>query len=383
MLRVLAAGACALLLSSAAASGQVRNSKDKPVPLPLPPAAPSESPARPNGAVPLPGSETRRRPSSDGRHLGLYRLVRSNETDTLLRVVEDSFRSVAESSQRYRSVAALPEPVSGKQGCGVSATCLAALGGAQDVDEVFAGELKPYKNGLTLKVVLVDTRTDRVLGSDDQVIESQTDQEVRARAESLACRLLAGGDCTGEALVDLDLPEMKLIVDDRPLDRAGKNPERLRLPVGAHTLRVVVGDRTSLQKPLLVTRAAAASPVLFAREREESIVLSSARDLPLGIDGRPALAPSLRPNTPARWNRPAGLAAVALGVVAGSVGIYEGLHGRSLIHGANASFDQRGAYLPGDLANIQSGKNAASAGNILLIAGGALAAAGLTLYFTF
>src|SRR5438067_5617187 len=295
MLRVLAAGACALLLSSAA-SGQVRNSKDKPVPLPLPPSAAPDPPAGPNGAVPLPGYATRRRPSPDGRLLGLYRLVRSNETDTLLRVVEDSFRSVAESSQRYRSVAALPEPVSGKQGCGVSATCLAALGGAQNVDEVFAGELKPYKNGLTLKVVLVDTRTDRVLGSDDQVIESQTDQEVRAPAESLACRPRACGDCTGEALVDLDLPEMKLIVDDRPLDRAGKNPERLLLPVGAHTLRVVVGDRTSLQKPLLVTRAAAASPVLFAREREESIVLSSARDLPLGIDGRPALAPSLRPN---------------------------------------------------------------------------------------
>jgi len=176
---------------------------------------------------------------------------------------------------------------------------------------------------------------------------------------------------------------MKLIVDDRPLERAGKNPERLRLPVGAHTLRVVVGDRTSLQKPLLVTRASAPAPVLFAREREESIVLSSARDLPLGIDGRPALAPSLRPKNAARWNRPAGLAAVALGVVAGSVGLYEGLHGRSLIHNANASFDQRGSYLPGDLSNIQSGKSAASAGNVLLIAGGALAAAGLTLYFTF
>jgi hypothetical protein len=383
MLRVLAAGASAVLLSSAAASGQARNPKEKPVPLPLPPPAPSESPAKPNGPIPLPGSEARRRPSSDGHSLGLYRLVRSNETDTLLRVVEDSFRAVAESSKRYRSVAALPEPASGKQGCGVSATCLAALGGAQDVDEVFAGELKPYKNGLTLKVVLVDTRTDRVLGSDDQVIESQTDQEVRARAESLACRLLAGGECTGEALVDLDLPEMKLIVDDRPLDRAGKNPERLRLPVGAHTLRVVVGDRTSLQKPLLVTRAAMPAPVLFAREREESIVLSSARDLPLGIDGRPALAPSTRPKGAARWNRPTGLAAVALGVVVGSVGLYEGLHGRSLIHNANASYDQRGSYLPGDLSNIQSGKSAASAGNVLLIAGGALAAAGLTLYFTF
>jgi hypothetical protein len=368
MLRVLAAGGCAVLLSAAAASGQSRNPKEKPVPLPLPPSATPEA---------------RRAPPTGGRHLGLYRLVRSNETDTLLRVVEDSFRAVAESSKRYQSVAALPEPASGRQGCGVSATCLAALGGAQDVDEVFAGELKPYKNGLTLKVVLVDTRTDRVLGSDDQVIESQTDQEVRARAESLACRLLAGGDCTGEALVDVDLPEMKLVVDDRPMERAGANPERLRLPVGAHTLRVVVGDRTSLQKPLLVTRAAAASPVLFAREREESIVLSSARDLPVGIDGHPALGPSMRPKPAARWNRTAGLAAVALGVVAGSVGIYEGLHGRSLIHGANASFDRRGSYLPGDLGNIQSGKNAASTGNILLIAGGALAAAGITLYFTF
>jgi len=69
--------------------------------------------------------------------------------------------------------------------------------------------------------------------------------------------------------------------------------------------------------------------------------------------------------------------------VVGSVGVYEGLHGRSLIHNANASYDQRGAYLPGDLSNIQSGKSAASAGNVLLIAGGALAAAGLTLYFTF
>jgi hypothetical protein len=163
----------------------------------------------------------------------------------------------------------------------------------------------------------------------------------------------------------------------------GKNPERLRLPVGAHTLRVVVGGRTSLQKPLLVTRAAVSAPVLFAREREESIVLSSARDLPVGIDGRATLGPSVRPKTAARWNRPAGLAAVALGVVVGSVGIYEGLHGRSLIHGANASYDQRGSYLPGDLADIQSGKNAASAGNVLLIAGGALAAAGVTLYFTF
>jgi hypothetical protein len=383
MLRVLAAGACAVLLSAAAASGQARNSRDKPVPLPLPPAETAPAPERPKSAPPLPGWEARRPPSADGRRLGLYRLVRSNETDTLLRVVEDSFRTVAESSKRYRSVAALPEPASGKQGCGMSATCLAALGGAQDVDEVFAGELRPYKNGLTLKVVLVDTRTDRVLGSDDQVIESQTDQEVRARAESLACRLLAGGDCHGEALVDLDLPEMKLLVDDRPMERAGRNPERLRLPVGAHTLRVVVGDRTSLQKPLLVTRAPASSPVLFAREREESIVLSSARDLPVGIDGRPALVSSVRPKPAARWNRPAGLAAVALGVVAGSVGIYEGLHGRSLIHGANASYDQRGSYLPGDLANIQSGKNAASAGNILLIAGGALAAAGVTLYFTF
>ncbi|MFL5398853.1 MAG: hypothetical protein ACJ79P_13225 [Myxococcales bacterium] len=366
--------ACAVLLAPLAASAQARNSKDKPVPLPVPVE---------KSAPPLPGASSARHPGSEGPHLGLYRLVRSNETDTLLRVVDDSFRAVAEASKRYRSVAALPEPSSGKQGCGVSAPCLAALGGAQNVDEVFAGELKPYKNGLTLKVVLVDTHTDKVLGSDDQVIESQTDQEVRARAESLACRLLAGGDCMGEALVDVDLPEMKIVVNDSPIERDGHNPARLRLPVGAHSVRVTVGDRTSVQKPLLVTRAPATAPVLYAREREESIVLSSARDLPVGIDGHPTVAPSMRPRPPGKWTKTAGLAAVALGVVAGSVGVYEGLHGRSLINTANSSYDQRGAYLPGDLDSIHSGKNAATTGNVLLLAGGVLAAAGLTLYFAF
>src|SRR5439155_12362071 len=97
--------------------------------------------------------------------------------------------------------------------------------------------------------------THKVSGRDIRVIESQSDKEVRARADSLACRLLAGGDCTGEALVDVDLPEMNLLVDEMPVARGGMNPERLRMAVGAHTLRVTVGDRTSLEKPLLVTRA--------------------------------------------------------------------------------------------------------------------------------
>ncbi|MFL5443467.1 MAG: hypothetical protein ACJ78W_03075, partial [Myxococcales bacterium] len=77
--------ACAVLLAPLAASAQARNSKDKPVPLPVPVE---------KSAPPLPGASSAHHPPSEGPHLGLYRLVRSNETDTLLRVVDDSFRAV-------------------------------------------------------------------------------------------------------------------------------------------------------------------------------------------------------------------------------------------------------------------------------------------------
>ena len=63
---------------------------------------------------------------------------------------------------------------------------------------------------------------------------------------------------------------------------------------------------------------------------------------------------------------------------------YEGIHSKSLVNDANRSYDaNQGAYRPGDLANINSAKSASNMANVLFIAGGVLAAAGLTMVFAF
>ena len=104
--------------------------------------------------------------------------------------------------------------------------CLASLGGLQGVDEVVAGDLTKTENGLILRVKLVDTRSEKVLGDKDQVIASQTAPEVQVWAESLACKLMMGQECVGEVLVDADLPEIKILVDGDPVPRVGEFPTR-------------------------------------------------------------------------------------------------------------------------------------------------------------
>src|SRR5205807_9280946 len=185
------------------AAAQQRKSKSKPKdglappPVSAPPAAVPPAASQP---APLPGTQPAlpaAKPKGAGTTLGLYRLVRKGETDPLLKVVDDAFRQVADASKRYRSVVALPEPAE-KQGCGLNVPCLASLGGLQGVDEVVAGDLTKTENGLILRVKLVDTRSEKVLGDKDQVIASQTAPEVQVWAESLACKLMMGQECVGE-----------------------------------------------------------------------------------------------------------------------------------------------------------------------------------------
>ena len=74
----------------------------------------------------------------------------------------------------------------------------------------------------------------------------------------------------------------------------------------------------------------------------------------------------------------------AAGAVALGVASYEGLHSKSFVNDANASFNaNQGAYRPQDLATIDSAKSASSLANVLFIAGGVLAATGLTMVFAF
>jgi len=396
MHRLFAALAVVSLVSTPVAA-QTRKPKSKPKPqqqLEPPPPTPTPGPAAPappaaatqQPAAPLPNTQPAlpaAKPKGEGTTLGLYRLVRKGETDQLLKVVDEAFRLVGDASMRYRSVVALPEPAE-KQGCGLNVRCLASLGGLQGVDEVFAGDLTKTENGLILRAKLVDTRTEKVLGDKDQVIASQTAPEVQVWAESLACKLLMGQECIGEVAVDADLPEMKILVDGEAVPRTSSRPERLRLPVGVHRVRIAVDKRTSLERPLLVSRQAPSGVTLYARENEEALTLQAPSETPRGIDGKPNPAPSVRPKPGVRWTRPVGIAVAAAGAVALGLATYEGLHSKSLVNDANRSFDaNQGAYRPTDLATIDSAKSASNLANVLFITGGVLAATGLTMVFVF
>src|SRR5216683_1014749 len=380
MHRLVAALVVVSMASMPAVAQSSRKAKSKPKqqqlePPPPPPAAAAPAAPSAQSAPPLPGTQPSlpaAKPKGEGTTLGLYRLVRKGETDPLLKAVDDAFRQVADASKRYRSVVALPEPAE-KQGCGLNVPCLASLGGLKGVDEVMAGDLTRTENGLILRVKLVDTRGEKVLGDKDQVIASQTAPEVQVWAESLACKLMMGQECVGEVLVDADLPEIKILVDGEPIARTSSRPERLRLPVGVHRVRIAVDKRTSLERPLLVSRQPSPGVTLYAREHEEALALTSPAEAPRGVDGKPNVAPSVRP-TPTKWTKSVGITMAAVGVVAAGIATYEGLHSKSL---ANDAYTQR------DLSTISSAHSAATAANVLFIVGGVLAASGLVLTFAF
>src|SRR5713101_6892478 len=365
MHRLVAALVVVSMASMPAVAQSSRKAKSKPKqqqlepPPPAPPTTAAPAPAAPatsaQPAPPLPSTQPAlpaAKPKGEGTTLGLYRLVRKGETDPLLKAVDDAFRQVADASRRYRSVVALPEPAE-KQGC-----------------------------GLNLRVKLVDTRGEKVLGDKDQVIASQTASEVQVWAESLACKLMMGQECVGEVLVDADLPEIKILVDGDPVPRTSSRPERLRLPVGVHRVRIAVDKRTSLERPLLVSRQPSSGVTLYAREHEEALALTSPAEAPRGIDGKPSVAPSVRP-TPTKWTRSVGMTMAAVGVVAAGIATYEGLHSKSLADDANARFAANGAYTQRDLSTISSAHSAATTANVLFIVGGVLAASGLVLTFAF
>jgi len=65
------------------------------------------------------------------------------------------------------------------------------------------------------------------------------------------------------------------------------------------------------------------------------------------------------------------------------VGIIEGQHSKSLINDAESNYRTNGVYLSSDVANLNSAKTAANIGNVLLVSGVALLAAGGVLAFAF
>jgi hypothetical protein len=166
----------------------------------------------------------------------------------------------------------------------------------------------------------------------------------------------------------------------------GRNPEIFTVPLGVHSVRVAVDERTSVERKLLVSREPPSKPALMARQLAGGgIILMRPQDLQMNASGKRDLAASIPSSElkQTKWTRPVGLAVAGLGIVAAAIGTYEGLHSRSLTNDANARYYSQNGYLQRDLSQLDSAKSAAGTANILFVVGAVLLASGLTMSFAF
>ncbi|MBS2021384.1 MAG: hypothetical protein JST92_03170 [Deltaproteobacteria bacterium] len=320
--------------------------------------------------------------------LGIYKLVHPGQPDDpVFDDIEKSLTAVAQVAPAIRSVVPMKTPKS----CDLEDdACFALLGSLQQIDEVMVGALLKAENGLAVRVRVIDVQHQKRLSSAEQIVASTDPVEIRAWAESLACKLLVREGCMGEALIDLDLPEMQLIVDQSPLKRTGdgKAAEKIRLPVGVHKVRFTIGQSTSLERPLAILRDPQAGVALYGRQFDKGgLALLAPKDLPLDKDGKRKVPPSVRPKLAqagVRWNKPVGFVLAGLGVVAAGVGGYEYMHAKGLVSDANDAYDKNGGYyLPAQVDQINSAKSAQGVSKVALGIGVGLIVVGGVIAFAF
>jgi len=316
--------------------------------------------------------------------IGIYRLVPPGADDAGMEAIDAVFTDVAQASKRYRSVVKLQKP---PKLCALEDdNCFALLGGFQQLDQILVGEVIKLQNGAAVKVRLIDVAKGKAIGQKALTVASEDRKEIKVWAEALACELLNGAVCYGQALLDTDLPEMKIYIDNQPAQRTGKQLEQMRLPLGVHAVRVTVDQRTSLERKLLVSRDQPTRPSLYARQLSEGgISLLPSQDLQLDVSGKPNLPPSAKVvNRGVKWTTPTGLALGAAALVTGGFGTYELLHGRNQIKQAdNAAGARGGAYTQAELGGLSSAQTNQKIGGVLLVTAAVLAVAGVALTFAF
>jgi hypothetical protein len=357
----------ALLLAAASNNKAKKSEKAQPPP---PPAA--EAPrAAPAVAKPA------------GAQLGIYRLVPPGTADDpAMKSIEETFRDVAQASNRYANVVPLATP---PKLCDLEDdNCFAMVGGFQQLDQVLVGEVLKLQNGAAVKVRLVDVAKGKAVGQKNLTLQTDDNAEIKSWAEALACDLLHNTTCKGQAMIDVDLPDMRVIIDNLQYPRTNRNPETYTLPLGVHTVRVMVDQRTSVERKVLVSRDVSGKPALYARQLSQGgISLLRPQDL---TAQKSELSASVRTTDlkQTKWTRPVGYTVAAVGLLAIGGAVLEGLHSRSLSNDASAQFQANGGgYLQSNLSTIDSARSAASTANILFVVGGVLAATGATMAFAF
>ena len=260
-----------------------------------------------------------------------------------------------------------------------NAACFSDVGRLAHCQNVLVGSSAAKGNGFVLSVRIFEVGKSRVMpGSEvEQVLETDRQSDVQAWAEGQACRALQV-KCVGRIVVDADRKDMNIYIDNRLAPRSFKAPEQIGVEPGVHGVRISIGQRTSLEKKVAVRRNQV-SDIVYARQTEKGglpLVLSSE----LRFGQRPP--PSVEFHE-GGWTKPAGWTVAGVGVLAAGIGIYEGLHSKSLINSANSNYKAQGGYFQSDVATVDSARSAATAANILFAVGGVLVAAGLVTVFAF
>jgi hypothetical protein len=267
--------------------------------------------------------------------------------------------------------------------CGIEdTTCIANIGRFTGCAAVLAGRSTREDNGFTLRARMVNAKTGKLMGKVNQVMATDDDNQVAAWAEGQACRALKV-DCKATVTLDADRPDMRVLLDNKPLERkpsptAISPPETLTLGPGVYKLRVMIGQRNSREEVLAVRRGAVET--VYARQlKDGGIPLMVASAMQKGV-----VPPKSVDVEGGKWTKPVGYVLAGLGVAAVGFGGYEYMHATSLVNDANTAYDANGGFLKqGDLDKVSQAKSANSTSKIAFAVGAGLVAVGAVMLFAF
>jgi PEGA domain len=300
-----------------------------------------------------------------------------NADKAYLDSIQKTFFDVAKESPLLKDAILL-----GESKCGDvhDAACFSSVGKLARCQNVMVGSSAAKGNGFVLSVRMFEVGKQRIMpGSEvEQVLQTDRQSDVEAWAEGQACRALQV-KCVGRIFVDADRKDMNIYIDNRLAPRSFKTPEQIGVEPGIHSVRVAIGQRTSLEKRVPVRRNQF-SELVYARQTDRG-------GLPLTLASELRGAPKPGPSaefSEGDWKKPVGYSVAGAGLVAAAIGGYELFHGRSQVSNADSAATARGgAYTTAELSTLSSAHSAQRTGAALLIVSGVLIAAGATLAFAF
>ena len=294
-----------------------------------------------------------------------------------LEAIQKIFYDVAKSSPLLKDATLLGKDA---PACAIEDTaCIAKIGNINGCQAVLAGRSTREDNGFTLRARMVNAKAGKLMGKVNQVMATDDDTQVAAWAEGQACRALKV-DCKATVTLDADRPDMKVMLDNRPLDRkpAAIGPEVLTLSPGVYKIRVMIGQRNSREE-VLALRRGGKETVHVRQLADGGIPLSLASAMQKGAV--PAKSVEVAGG---KWTKPVGIVVAGLGVVAAGFGAQQYFHAKGLTDDTNKAFAANGGYLkPADLPNVSSAKTANSNSKIAYAVGAGLVVVGALFVFVF